>query len=170
MDKMKDLVLLNWANYTMNLITDIASRSDNSEFMELRDKLYTSFYIPIKMDEFNYSDAVGDNPNGAKDNLISAYHMNLRDDVRAFDDELNDFYSFYSSPYAEAIVLVDGKVVDDDDIVVRKNGQVVTYVSKDYKIYLPLDKIEGMLETDVNDKIKHKGRIYVNSSYVNIYE
>ena len=44
MDKMKDLVLLNWANYTMNLITDIASRSDNSEFMELRDKLYSSFF------------------------------------------------------------------------------------------------------------------------------
>ena len=170
MDKIKDLVLLNWANYTMNLITDLSYHSDNKDYSEVRDLLYTSFYIPIKMDEFNYSDAVNDNENGAKDNLIRSYQSNFRDDIKAFNDELHEAYTIENSPYLEALVVVDGKVVDDDDIVVKKNNNVITYVSNEYKIYLPLDKIDGMTEKDVTDKIRYKNRIYVNSSYVNIYE
>mgnify|MGYP007056158810 CR=1 FL=1 len=169
-NRIKDLVLLSWANYTMNLITDIAYHSKDENALDIRDHLYSNYYVPIRMDDFNYSDAINDNPIGAKDNLIAFYHDNLRNDIKAFDDELNEDYDLLNSPYSRGLVVINGKVVDNDDIVVRHNNQVVVYTSSEYKIYLPLSMIEGFSEKDVKDTIVYKGEIFINSSYINDYE
>lgn len=169
-DKMKDLVLLSWANYTMNLITDMAYRKDDSIIKDLRDKLYTNYYIPIKMDEFNYSDALSSNETNAKDNLIHSYHNNLREDIKMFNDELDEAYELVNTPYAKAVVVVDGKVVESKDVEVKKNNEIITYVSSDYKIYVPLKLVPGIDMENVEDTLTYKGEKYINSSYINEYE
>ena len=169
-NKIKDLVLLSWANYTMNLITEIAYEKDDGIIRDLRDKLYTNYYIPIKMDEFNYSDALSSNPSNAKDNLIRSYHENLREDIKMFNDELDEAYELVNTPYAKAIVVLDGKVVDDPNVEVSKKNEIVTYVSSDYQIYVPFRLVEGIELDEVEDKITYRGETYINSSYINEYE
>ena len=169
-DKIKDLVLINWVNYTMNLITDIAFKKGDGIVRDLRDKLYTNYYIPIKMDEFNYSDALNFNETNARKNLIASYHENLREDIKLFNDELDENYELSNTPYAKALVVLNGRVVEDKDIEVKHNNHVITYVSNKYKIYLPLKLIKDLKNKNIKDKIDYKGETYINSSYINIYE
>ena len=166
-DKIKDLVVLNWANFAMKLFTDVAYREKNENILALRDKIYSSFYIPIKMDEFSYSDAVNDNPNGYKDEIIASYRKNFRDDAKDFNKVLDFDFKLENSPYARAIVVVNGKVVSGSDPVVKVGDKVITYVSNEYDIYIPMSAIDGMGEDDITDNVTYKGETYVNSSYIN---
>lgn len=168
-----DIVLVSWAQYAMGKITDAANGSPHEYVSTQRENLYTSSFMPVMMNYYNYVDQLDSGlPQEIVGDLTKQYHDNFRRAVYSFNEavvsSLFPDCSFESSPYADAVVLGinnsqlnsgtrNGEKIDD-------NGTVIIYNDDDYNLYIQASDVPNN-EFSVGN-LPAGSTIYNNEVYV----
>ena len=106
----KDLILLRWSREAMKALQDDPMMRGDADRKRLVHRIYSSFFVPVRVDEFHYFTAVEDNEIGGLDNIIVAIHRTLREDLYSFNNVLPSRHRYENSRWAEAYISVDGVI------------------------------------------------------------
>lgn len=175
-----DIVLVSWANYAMDKITDLANKSPYDYIKEQRKNLYADF-VNAMNSYYNYVDQVESLlPVDLTKPLTDKYHEAFRSAIVTYNNAVKGSlfldFAFDSTPYVDAALLskdgqiftdgrYTGEVVDSDKKVV-----LLDFGDRNYQVYVQASDVTNVSfdpNTKVDQSIMYNGRLYVSDNYLN---
>lgn len=169
-----DLILVEWADYTMGRISEICADSEYEQFESFREIAYSDYFAKAMGSYYNYVDYL-DTP--IPEDIIAESKVgarnNFRSEIMAFNDYLNNSVAFSNetfekSPFAQAVIVDDlGNILEDENgRVILADGKEAVFAEGGYSVYVRALDADYSITELPDDAIIKDGVVYVDQSHL----
>lgn len=169
-----DVVVVDWANYAMNCVSEDCMDSKWEEVQSMRDSIYSDLFVPVMATYYHYLDLKdSDLPEEIIGNSVASKQSLFRSEAQELDDYLGTSFSnhqFANTPYADAVVLNEyGHEVTTSGTnsgeLIDNNGYTIDNDNENIKVYIKYSEVAGEEELN-SDKLPDDAVVYNNEVYV----